>query len=285
MKTINKTLFNKNIEYRTSENNEGKRIIEAIIPFNSKSVDLGGFREVITDTAFRKTINDNANVYAYFNHNDSQILGSTKSGTLELRNESDGLYCKLYLGNTTYSNDLWEITKRGDCQNLSFGFIPHEVENRGNLRYLKSVALKEVSFGVSQPAYEETNSIAYTRKNKKDYTNMKQKKNLITRSIDLEAFEEIVNSGEKISDQETAQELIDLIDPKILKEIVSAASNDDPANEADHTRNDTEKKNEQEEKEEKEKAQKEQEELIKLIDQEIKSVMENKQEEEKEETE
>jgi HK97 family phage prohead protease len=282
MKAINKSLFNK-IEYRTSEN-EGKRIIEAIIPFNSKSVDLGGFREIITETAFRKTVSDKSNVYAYYNHNDSKILGSTNSGTLELRNESDGLYCKLHLGNTTYANDLWEITKRNDCNTLSFGFIPHEVENRGNLRYLKSVHLKEISFGVSQPAYEQTASIAYTRnKNKKDYTNM-EKKNLITRSINAEVLEELVESGTLITDATIAKELINLIDPQVFQEIVSAVSkNDDRANKADN-RNDTDnKKTESEEKEVI--SENEKKELLKLIDDEIKLVLDETEDQKKDQEE
>jgi HK97 family phage prohead protease len=272
---INKSLFNK-IEYRTSENNEGKRIIEALIPYNSKSVDMGGFKEIITETAFRKTLNDNSTVYAYYNHDDSKVLGSTLSGTLELRNEKDGLYCKLYLGNTSYSNDLWDIVSRGDCKTLSFGFIPHEVENRGNLRYLKSVQLKEVSFAVSQPAYEDTTSIAHTR-NKKDYINMKNK-NLITRSIDLEAFEEIINSNELITDTEIAQEIINLIDPEILKQLVKSdsAASDNPAGKADN-RDDTEKKEEQAEKDKI--SEEEKMELIKLIDEEIKSVLEENEKE------
>jgi HK97 family phage prohead protease len=273
MKPLSKTLFNKNIEYRTSEN-EGKRIIEAIIPYNSKSVDLGGFREVITNTAFRKTLNDNSNVYAYLNHDDSKVLGSTSSNTLQLRSESDGLYCKLFLGNTSFANDLWDISLRGDCKSLSFGFRAHEVENRGNLRYLKSVHLQEISFGVSQPAYPETNSIAYTR-NKKEHTNMK-KKNLITRSIDMEAFEEIINSGDKITDKEVVQELFDLIDPKTLQDFL-AVDKKDPASEAGQ--DDTKEKEERKEKDKALEAEKEKEksELLKLIDDEIKAVLETKE--------
>jgi HK97 family phage prohead protease len=276
MKT-NKSLFK--IEYRTSEN-EGKRIIEAVIPYNSKSVDMGGFKEIITETAFRKTLNDNQNVYAYYNHDDSKVLGSTQSGTLELRSEKDGLYCKILLGSTSFANDLWDVILRGDCKTLSFGFVPFDVENRGNLRYLKSVQLVEISLCVSRPAYEETTSIAYTRNKKKDYTIMK-KKNLITRSIDLEAFEEIINSNELITDTEIAQEIINLIDPEILKQLVKSdsAASEDPASEAG-PENDTEK--EKEEREEKDKiSEAEKKDLIKLIDEEIKSVLkENENEKE-----
>jgi HK97 family phage prohead protease len=219
METLKRTLFNK-IEYRTLEN-EGKRIIEAVIPYDSQSGDLGGYREVITDTAFTRSIESGEVIYAYLNHDTSKILGSTKNGTLELRSEAGGLRCKVYLGNTTFANDAWETVKRGDCDNLSFGFSPVSVENRGNLRYLRSVNLREVSFCVSQPAYADTTSVAYTRsKSKKDYTGMRNTR-LITRSIDSGALEELIAAGELITDRDTAQELLSLIDPAVLKELTA----------------------------------------------------------------
>jgi HK97 family phage prohead protease len=266
MRTIAKSLFNK-IEYRTSEN-EGKRIIEALIPFNSKSADLGGFREIITETAFRKTINDGANIYAYYNHDDGKVLGSTASGTLELRNEKDGLYCQLLLGNTSYANDVWDIISRKDCTSLSFGFIPHEVENRGNLRYLRSVQLKEISFCVTKPAYEATNSVAYTR-NKKDYIGMK---NLITRTVNTELLEEIISSGKLIEDEEAAREILSLIAPDLLKKLTAVES--DPAGEAD--RKNTEEKEKQATEDEKKK-------LLEQLESELKSELKETEEEEKKE--
>jgi HK97 family phage prohead protease len=270
MKTIAKSLFNK-IEYRTSEK-EGRRVIEALIPFNTKSADLGGFKEIITETAFRKTINDGANIYAYYNHDDGKVLGSTHAETLELRNERDGLYCKLYLGNTSYANDAWDIISRKDCTTLSFGFIPHEVENRGNLRYLKSVQLKEISFCVTQPAYEATSSIAYTRK-KKDYIGMN--KSIITRSINTELLEEIISSGKLIEDEEAAKELLSLIAPDLLKKLTAVESA--PAGEAE--RENTEEK-EQQAKEEEEKKK-----LLEQLEAELKSELKETEEEEEEEEE
>jgi HK97 family phage prohead protease len=268
MKALNKSLFNK-IEYRTSEN-EGKRIIEALIPFNSKSADLGGFKEVITETAFRKTLKDGANVYGLYNHDDGKVLGSTAAGTLELRNERDGLYCKLFLGNTSYANDAWDIISRKDCTTLSFGFIPHEVENRGNLRLLRSVQLKEISFCVSQPAYEATNSVAYTR-NQKDYMGMK---NLITRSVNTELLEEIISSGKLIEDEEAAKELLSLIDPDLLKKLTAVET--DPAGEAD--RDNTEEQEEQAEEEEKK-------EVLEQLETELQSELKETEEEEEEKEE
>jgi HK97 family phage prohead protease len=176
------------IKYRSLQEN-GKRIIEAVIPYNSPSRDLGGYREVILPTAFNKTLGDGQNVYALFNHDDGKVLGSTKSGTFELRSEKKGLFCKLLLGESSWANDTWDVVSRGDCNTLSFGFEPHEVENRANTRYLRSVQLFEVSFCVSNPAYDETQSIAY-----------KRSLSMLKRNIDIDVLSDIISREELTED-------------------------------------------------------------------------------------
>jgi HK97 family phage prohead protease len=251
-----KTLFDK-IEYRASQTEEGKRIIEAVIPYNSYSVDLGGYKEIITETAFNKTLGDKRNVYALFNHDDGKVLGSTRSNTFQLKSENEGLFCRLELGNTTWANDCWEVINRKDCNTLSFGFIPRKVENRGNTRYLKSVQLMEISFCVSQPAYEDTISVAYKRN--------KNMKKILTRSINTELLDELINSGKLVEDEELAKELLGLIDPEILKKI-TAVKDEAPAEEAEQ-KEDTEKAITDEEKEE----------IIKLIEAELQHDTEEKE--------
>jgi HK97 family phage prohead protease len=280
MKAINKSFFNK-VEFRTTEN-EGKRIIEAVIPYNSKSADLGGYREVITDTAFKRSLEENHNIFAYYNHDDNKILGSTKSETLQLRSENEGLYCKLFLGNSNFANDAWDVISRGDCNTLSFAFIPHEVENRGGLRYLKSVNLKEISFCVSQPAYEETNSIAYTRKNRTIYKGDKaMKEKLVTRSLNFELLQQLIDSGEKIDDEETAKEIIGLVDPDVLKKITAAAN--DPTGGGTAEKEGQEKENRETEKEEISEAEKQ--EVLDEIEKELQKKDESESETEKEKEE
>ncbi|MDR0411252.1 MAG: HK97 family phage prohead protease [Treponema sp.] len=177
-----KTYIDK-VNYRSTEK-DGRRIIEAVIPYNSPSVDLGGFREIILPSAFKKTLGDKCNVYALYNHDDGKVLGSTKSGTFELRSEKSGLLCKLLLGNSTWANDAWDVVNRGDCSTMSFGFISWDVENKGNIRYLKSVQLEEVSFCVSHPAYREATSVAYKR--------YKRSLAMVKRKIDVDVLNDIL---------------------------------------------------------------------------------------------
>lgn len=156
------------IEQRAQEK-DGKKIITGFIPYNSRSVDFGwGFFEIMAPGCFKKTIKDKNEVRAFHNHNDSEVLGNTKSGTLELNDTNEGLEVVCELPNTSYANDLYEVIKRGDCRTMSFGMyvVKCEYEDKPNgetIRTIKEAALDEVSFGVAYPAYPETDSGAEER--------------------------------------------------------------------------------------------------------------------------
>ena len=149
-------------ELRIQDNNE-KRTIVGFIPYNSKSVDMGFF-EIITPTAFNKTLADGYDVKAIVNHNMSQILGRVKNNSLRLESREDGLYAECDLPNTSYANDVYNLIKDGYCNTMSFGFecIKDEwkyVEGE-EIRFLQEVKLEEISFAVALPCYEGTDSVA-----------------------------------------------------------------------------------------------------------------------------
>jgi HK97 family phage prohead protease len=206
MKKEKRNITFKNLNIRSTEK-EGKKYIEGIIPYDSKSVPIWGVTEIIDRTAFNKTLKDNKEVRALWNHNDSFILGNTKSGTLELNDSEDGLICRCELPNTSYANDLYEIVLRGDVKTMSFGFRPIkwvDSEN-GKLRTLKEIQLDEVSFGVIYAAYPDTTSKTYLR-------------GFMKRKIDIESINEILEKEELTEDDLTAlQEIIDNLN-KIINE-------------------------------------------------------------------
>lgn len=152
----------KSVSYDVRSTEEGKTFIRGIIPYNSKSEDMG-FYEIISPSAFNKSLADGVDVKALLDHSSSKVLGSTRSGTLKLESVDEGLLCECELPNTTYAKDLYEVLKRGDVRTMSFGFSPVKYEDKGNIRTLNEVKLYEVSFGVSFPAYAETNSEVYKR--------------------------------------------------------------------------------------------------------------------------
>lgn len=161
MKQIRHIDIRTEIELR--EEQDKPRTIVGKIPYNSRSVDMG-FLEVITPTAFTKTLTDGADVKALYAHDSAKVLGRTKNGTLRLVPDADGLVCECDLPDTSYARDVYELIKRGDVTTMSFGFYPvkvrQEIEDGKAVDYLQEVRLIEVSFAVAFPAYEATNSEA-----------------------------------------------------------------------------------------------------------------------------
>ena len=120
-----------------------------------------GATESIAQGAFTEAIQ--GDVRALYNHNDDLILGRTAAGTLELREDSYGLWGKVKLNrNDSDAMNAYERIKRGDITGCSFGFniAEEETEYRddGSIHWtIKKVdPLYEISPCVF-PAYEATN--------------------------------------------------------------------------------------------------------------------------------
>lgn len=127
--------------------------------FNSKTNIGGWFDEVIEPGAFARSLSENSDIRALFNHNWDNVLGRTKSGTLRLEEDEKGLKFEIELPNTSVGRDLAESMSRGDINQCSFGFWITEENWDYNvepaLRTIKEVELYEISV-VSIPAYDDT---------------------------------------------------------------------------------------------------------------------------------
>jgi HK97 family phage prohead protease len=128
--------------------------------FNSEAVIAGAFREKIMPGAFSKAIKS-GDIRALFNHDSSQVLGRTKSGTLRLSEDDHGLRYEVDLPETQAGRDLTVSMDRGDIDGSSFGFsVPRggddwDYEAELPLRTVREVELYEVS-PVTFPAYDDT---------------------------------------------------------------------------------------------------------------------------------
>ena len=167
--------MNKKIETRELKVNDiqireledGKRVIEGLIPYNQRS-EWMGFYEYIAPSAFNKTLADGSDVRALWNHDTTKLLGRVKNGSLRLRSEEDGLHIECDLPKTSYAEDVYNLIREGYNNGLSFGFttINDKWETREedgrpvDVCTLLEVRLFEVSFCVSFPAYEGTDSEA-----------------------------------------------------------------------------------------------------------------------------
>ncbi len=146
-------------ELRVATSDDGTRSIIGFIPYNSESVDLGGFTEIIAPGAFSDALATDADVLALRDHDSKLLLGRTKSKTLSLTDSTEGLRYTIALPDTSAANDLAASIDRGDLDSTSFGFSCIEdkwsVAGDQVIRTLLSVELFEVST-CSFPAYPDS---------------------------------------------------------------------------------------------------------------------------------
>lgn len=134
------------------------RIVEGYAAlFDSESLDLGGFTEVIERGAFKNTLaRDLRSDPALFlwGHDANQPLASTRPGTLQLSEDSRGLEFRAQLPATSWANDALEAVKAG-LVGTSFGFMTKRDKWQGKKRFLMEVNLREISL-TPMPAYSAT---------------------------------------------------------------------------------------------------------------------------------
>lgn len=153
------------LEKRTSkmEQEGGKLVGYAAVYAPAMSEDLGGFREKISPGAFDKSLENNADIRALWDHNTSQPLARTTNGSLKVSSDKRGLRVEIELPEgVSYADDLRQLVRSGVVNQMSFGFLvppggdTWEKDEDGNaLRTLNSIDLHEVSV-VSIPAYPDT---------------------------------------------------------------------------------------------------------------------------------
>ena len=155
---------------------EGDLSIEGYFSvFNSIYELWPGATESVAPGAFSETLGDD--IRALVNHNDTLVLGRNKAGTLELREDSHGLWGKIKVNpNDSDAMNLYERVKRGDVNQCSFGFMIEDEETEfredGSIHWtIRKVNLFEVSV-CTFPAYAATEVSA----RKADYEAIQKRK-------------------------------------------------------------------------------------------------------------
>ena len=118
---------NNNIEIRSfsiSNNADSRTVSGYAVVFNSLSVDLGGFREIIAPTAITQELIASSDVVMNYAHDDNLILARSRNGegTLNLRLDEQGLYFEFDMPDTAIGNQVLESIHRGDISTCSFAF-------------------------------------------------------------------------------------------------------------------------------------------------------------------
>lgn len=176
MKRKEKQVRSSLAKFETRET-ENDLVIEGYFSvFNSNYEMWPGATESIAQGAFDDALGDD--IRALIDHDTRLVLGRNKAGTLELRQDSHGLWGSIKINpKDVDAMNLYERVKRGDVDQCSFGFdiLSEETEFRddGSIHWtIEKVKLYEVSV-CTFPAYESTAVSA----RKHDYDELVKRKN------------------------------------------------------------------------------------------------------------
>lgn len=161
--------MNKDIEFRSCDESpvvvdkESRKVSGYAIVFNQRSVDLGGFKEIILPSAVNENTIKSNDVFCLLDHDKKRVLARSKNGvgSLKLTVDERGLKYEFDAPKTQLGDELLEQLDRGDIQGSSFAFIPSKRsvkrEEGGELvQYIEGIGrLSDVS-PVFTPAYEQT---------------------------------------------------------------------------------------------------------------------------------
>lgn len=106
--------------------------------YGAESGDLGGFRERIAPGAFASVLD--ADVRCLLNHDASQVLGRTKSGTMRLADEQRGLRFECDLPDSPLGENVRAAVARGDIDGASFRFKVGKESWAGETRTVETIA-------------------------------------------------------------------------------------------------------------------------------------------------
>lgn len=115
------------------------------------------FKEKIARGAFSKAIRMAKHINFLAEHDSQRILASTRNGSLELREDEQGLFMSANISPTSWGRDYYQLIKDGIHRNMSFGFRTvkdswKSIEPGLYERTIEELELFEVSV-VEKPAY------------------------------------------------------------------------------------------------------------------------------------
>lgn len=147
-------------EFQTREDG-GDLIIEGYFAVYNSNYDIAeGMSESIAPGAFSETLGND--IRALTNHDTSLVLGRNRAGTLDLKDDSHGLYGSIRINPKDQDAlNTYARVQRGDVNQCSIGFniLSEETDFRedGSIHWtITKIDLFEVSV-CTFPAYEETN--------------------------------------------------------------------------------------------------------------------------------
>jgi Escherichia/Staphylococcus phage prohead protease len=132
-------------------------------PWSDRLTEAAGYREVVKRGAFRKALSKGDNIPFLLEHDPHQLLGTTQSGNVKIREDARGLLVEATLPDNPLSQYARSLIDAGDMRGMSYGIAldPKQdtmLTREGNVWTRAIIGAKQL-LDVSltwQPAYSAT---------------------------------------------------------------------------------------------------------------------------------
>ncbi|AZU60097.1 HK97 family phage prohead protease [Neobacillus mesonae] len=151
-------------DFQVNENEDKELVVSGYVnKTNQWSQVLGQrkkFVERILPGTFTRALGNGNEVHFYAEHDPSKILASTRNGSLNLREDENGLYMEATIEPTSWGKDYHTLIQSGIIRNMSFGMqvLKDSWRKMTDGTYERSISdlyLSEVS-AVRNPAYVQS---------------------------------------------------------------------------------------------------------------------------------
>lgn len=181
-------------DFTTAKDGDIPHISGYFAVFNCDYEIFPGCTESIAPGAFTDELS--SDVRALVDHDTKYVLGRTTAGTLELREDTKGLWADIAVNpKDSDAMNCWARVERGDVSQCSFGFNildeEHEEREDGTHHFtIRKVKLFEISC-CTFPAYTETAISA----RKEDIAEIEKRKTDIWREETRKRLKEVLGHG------------------------------------------------------------------------------------------
>ena len=260
----------RNNETINSTNSESRLVEGYAVVFNSRSVDLGGFYEVIEKGALDGVV-EKSDVVCLLDHDIKRgVLARSRNGngSLQLTIDDKGLYFCFEAPKTSLGDEILEGVKRGDISSCSFAFTVDDdeytqTEDGTIIRTIKKIdELFDISL-VYKPAYDETevdtrglneflktnntNNIEVSmKKDKRNTENLPTKDEEKEKDLENKSDETQEEEKEECREEENPDETDSDVEDEDSDEVEEEREDEDSDDEEIETESETEKEDEDE---------------------------------------
>jgi uncharacterized protein len=139
------------------------RLVGWAAVWNSRSLDLGGFVEILRPGAFSRSLRESPDLRAFVDHDSAMIIGRASAGTLSVQEDKRGLRVEISPPDTQVGRDVMENVRVGNLDGMSFAFRlfdshsgqKWDFKQEPPVREILEASISEVSV-VAMPAYPDT---------------------------------------------------------------------------------------------------------------------------------